>query len=228
MSKKAGIAFVAMGAVLIFSALLLLFYNVQEDETAGKEAESVMSELEAIIADRITETDSSAESDTSSPPETDRDTSDTDVDTDEAPPAPDEKPILSPELPVVDVNGYGYIGYIEFPTLDVKLPIMADWDYDRLKIAPCRQFGSSRTDDLVIAGHNYSKHFGKLWKLSVGNTVVFTDTDGIVNVYAVAKMSRLKPENVDTVKNSGYDLAIYTCTSSGQTRLVIFCNRVEK
>ena len=28
------------------------------------------------------------------------------------------------------------------------------WDYDRLKIAPCRQFGSTRTDDLVIAAHN--------------------------------------------------------------------------
>lgn len=224
MPKKAGIVLVAMGAVLILLALLLLFYNTQENESAGREAESVMSELEAIIADRATETESSADVGTSSPPETDHDTSDTDDDQ----LLPDEAPSLSPELPVVEVNGYGYVGYIEFPTLDVKLPIMADWDYTRLKIAPCRQFGSSRTDDLVIAGHNYSKHFGKLWKLSVGDTVMFTDTDGIVNVYAVEKISRLQPEKVDTVKNSGYDLALYTCTSSGKTRLVIFCNRNEK
>lgn len=224
MPKKAGIAFVAMGAVLIISALLLLFYNTQEDESAGKEAESVMSELEAIIADRVTETDSSDDISTSLPSETDREPSDTDDD----PSLPEEDPSLSPELPIIEVNGYGYVGYIEFPTLDVKLPVMSDWDYTRLKIAPCRQFGSSRTDDLVIAGHNYSKHFGQLWKLSKGDIVMFTDADGIVNVYAVEKISRLKPENVDTVKNSGYDLTLYTCTSSGKTRLVIFCNRSEK
>ena len=54
---------------------------------------------------------------------------------------------LNPELPVVELDGCEYVGCVEIPALEVELPVMADWNYDRLKIAPCRQFGSSRTDD---------------------------------------------------------------------------------
>lgn len=134
---------------------------------------------------------------------------------------------LEPELPVVEVDGYGYVGYVEIPALELELPVMAEWDYDRLKIAPCRQFGSSRTDDLVIAAHNYQTHFGRLKELEAGETVRFTDMEGIVNTYAVAKNETLNPTEVDEVQNSGYDLVLYTCTLGGRTRVTVFCNRVE-
>ena len=117
------------------------------------------------------------------------------------------------------------MGYIEIPTLGLKLPVMAQWDYDRLKIAPCRQFGSSRTDDLVIAAHNYESHFGRLKELVKGDTVTFTDMEGIINTYSVEKIETLKPESVDAVENSGYDLVLYTCTLGGKTRVTAFCNR---
>ena len=134
---------------------------------------------------------------------------------------------LDPELPVVELDGYEYVGYVEIPTLEVELPVMADWDYDRLKIAPCRQFGSSRTDDLVIAAHNYQTHFGRLKELQKGDTVRFTDMEGIVNTYSVSKCETLQPTEVDAVQNSGYDLVLYTCTLGGRTRVTVFCDRVE-
>ena len=126
---------------------------------------------------------------------------------------------------MVALDGYEYVGYIEIPTLGLKLPVMAQWDYDRLKIAPCRQFGSSRTDDLVIAAHNYESHFGRLKELVKGDTVTFTDMEGIINTYSVEKIETLKPESVDAVENSGYDLVLYTCTLGGKTRVTAFCNR---
>ena len=49
MPKKLGIAIVAMGAVLIISALLLLLYNRREDARAGQEAESLLANVEAAI-----------------------------------------------------------------------------------------------------------------------------------------------------------------------------------
>lgn len=101
---------------------------------------------------------------------------------------------LDPEMPVVMLDGYEYVGYVEIPTLGLKLPVMSEWDYTRLKVAPCRQFGSSRTDDLVIAAHNYESHFGHLKDLSVGDTVTFTDMDGIVNTYCVEKIETLNPQ----------------------------------
>lgn len=205
MRNKAGIVFIALGAVLILSALLLLLYNRHEAALAGKEAEILLSDVEAAIGGQ---TSSGGPTDPTEETET--------------------EPTLPPELPVVHLNGYDYVGYVEIPALELKLPVMATWDYDLLQVAPCRQFGSSRTDDLVIAAHNYVTHFGYLKKLIPGDTVVFTDMDGIINTYAVEKTETLDPTSVDAVKNSGCDLVLYTCTIGGKTRVCVFCNRVPE
>ena len=49
MPKKTGIAIVAVGAVLILSALLLLLYNRYEDAHAGQEAENLLENVETVI-----------------------------------------------------------------------------------------------------------------------------------------------------------------------------------
>ena len=135
---------------------------------------------------------------------------------------------LPAEMPVVEIDGYEYIGYLSIPDLELELPVMSEWDYNRLKVAPCRHFGSSRTDDLVIAAHNYKRHFGPLSKLDIGAEIIFTDMEGIENRYALQELSTLAPDAVDAVQNSGYDLVLYTCTSGGATRVVAFCDRVTE
>ena len=209
MPKKTGIAMLAVGAVLILAALLLLLYNRYEDTKAGQEAESLLANVEAVIDAQATREPTPAETEIHG-----------------TTPTPSATP-LDPEMPVVELDGYEYVGYVEIPALELKLPVMSEWDYNRLKIAPCRQFGSSRTDDLVIAAHNYQNHFGRLKDLQEGNTVIFTDMEGIINTYSVEKIETLNPGDVDAVQNSGYDLVLYTCTKGGRTRVTVFCNRVH-
>lgn len=204
MPKRAGIAIVVVGAGLILSALLLLLYNRREDAHAGQEAESLLARVEAAISAQAAET----------------------PDKPEATAAPSQTPLDS-EMPEVMLDGYEYVGYVEIPTLGLKLPVMSEWDYKRLKIAPCRQFGSSRTDDLVIAAHNYENHFGRLKELSDGDAVTFTDMEGVVNTYCVENIETLKPDAVDAVQNSGYDLVLYTCTKGGKRRVAVFCDRAK-
>ena len=206
MPKKTGIAIVAVGAVLILSALLLFFHNRQEDVQAGQEAESLLENVEAVIeTKRIKAPVTSKQQDA----------------------APSTTP-LDPQMPVVMLDGYEYVGYVEIPVLGLKLPVMSEWDYNRLKLAPCRQFGSSRTDDLVIAAHNYESHFGYLYQLELGDQVIFTDMDGIENLYEVTGLDTLNPIEVDAVQNSGHDLVLYTCTYEGKTRVTVFCDRKKE
>ena len=208
MPKKAGIIFVTLGVVLILSALLLFLYNGFEDRRAGQQAESLMDEIHSAMAE-----------------ETDPTTKPTEIEIE----ITETQETLPAEMPVVMIDGYDYIGYISIPDLELELPVMAEWDYSRLKIAPCRHFGSSRTDDLVIAAHNYKTHFGSLSKLKSGAEVIFTDMDGIENRYVLMKAPQtLAPDAVDAVQNSGYDLVLYTCTSGGATRVVAFCDRVTE
>lgn len=192
-----GLVCVVLGVVLLLAAGGLYGYNRYEDAHAGAEAQTVVADLQQKVSE----------------------TADTGAEADSDP--------LDPELPVVEIDGNEYVGEISIQAIGIDLPVMSEWSYPRLKIAPCRQFGSSRTDDLVIAAHNYESHFGKLSSLSEGDSVIFTDMDGIENQYVVSKIEVLDPHSVEEVEHSGYALVLYTCTYGGKTRVTVFCDRAS-
>ena len=141
-----------------------------------------------------------------------------------------EESIVDPfdeEMTIKEIDGYGYIGYISVPVLELDLPVMSDWDYSRLKISPCRYYGSTKTDNLVIAAHNYKFHFGYLGHLQPGDMVMFTDMDANIIYYTVDSVELLQPTDVDKVKDSGDDLILYTCTYGGAKRIVVRCSYAE-
>lgn len=130
------------------------------------------------------------------------------------------------EMTAVEVDGYAYIGYLSVPGLGLELPIMSDWDYDRLKLAPCRYSGAPKTNNFVIAGHNYTRHFGPLRRLKAGDTVEFTDMEGETYRYEVVVVDVLAPTAIEEMTAGAYDLTLFTCTYDGQTRLTVRCDRV--
>ena len=142
-------------------------------------------------------------------------------------PAPDATPSPRPEktrMPVVEIDGLEYIGYVSVPALEINLPVMADWSYEKLRIAPCRHAGATYTHDLVIAAHNFDSHFGGLKDLYEGAAVSFIDMDGDVFTYAVTRVETVAPTAVAEVLESDSDLVLYTCTYGGKTRVVVYCS----
>ena len=121
---------------------------------------------------------------------------------------------------------YDYAGVIVIPDLSLELPVIDQWSYARLKVAPCRQSGAAADGDLVIAAHNYKSHFGYLDRLEPGASVIFTDMEGTVYRYAVEEIRQLEPEDVEDVSSvfsSEYPLVLYTCTPGGKARVAVFC-----
>lgn len=134
---------------------------------------------------------------------------------------------VSFEMTEVVIDGYAYIGYLSIPSLELELPILADWDYTRLRIAPCRYTGSVNGEDLVLMAHNYVKHFGYLSKLSLGDNVLFTDMDGVTTVYEVVGQDILDPSAVEEMTSGDFDLTLFTCSYGGQSRVTVYCDRVK-
>lgn len=132
------------------------------------------------------------------------------------------------EMTVKEINGHGYVGYISVPALNIDLPVMSECDYGRLKISPCRYYGSTKTDNLVIAAHNYIVHFKYIGRLKPGDAVIFTDMDAVVHNYKVESVEQLLPTDVDKVKDSGNDLILYTCTYGGAKRIVVRCSYSDR
>ena len=131
-----------------------------------------------------------------------------------------------PQEELAEEITYDYAGVIAIPDLSLELPVIDQWSYARLKVAPCRQSGAAADGDLVIAAHNYKSHFGYLDRLEPGASVIFTDMEGTVYRYAVEEIRQLAPEDaedVSSVFSSEYPLVLYTCTPGGKARVAVFC-----
>ena len=137
--------------------------------------------------------------------------------------------LLNPdmEMPVKKVNGNYYIGVLEIPKYELELPIMSDWSYPKLRVAPCRYYGSAYTGDMVICGHNYARYFGNLQNLKTGDEVRFTDMDGNVFVYQVCDRETLGRRDVAEMKSGDWDLTMFTCTYGGSNRIAVRCELVD-
>ena len=144
-----------------------------------------------------------------------------------------------PEMPVIEVEGYYYIGILEIPSLQLTLPVMDRWDYTRLKISPCVYSGSYKTDDLVICAHNYARHFSPVKRIDIGADVYLITVDCRVYHYQVTNRETLQPGAVEnmientnnttdgTVTNE-WDLTLFTCNTGGQTRCAVRCARIRE
>ncbi len=173
-------------------------YNAWQDNAAGQASTAAAAQVQAVISETPTSDDSAVASGSGA------------LDADE----------------VVEIDGYSYLGVLRIPALGLELPVMAEWsgDYEALKVSPVRQFGSVASGSLVIAGHNYTSHFGGLLHLAAGDEVTFTAVSGKVLRYEVESVETVAPESVDYVR-SLEGLTLYTCTYGGQSRVVVHCRQ---
>ena len=142
-------------------------------------------------------------------------------------PPPELPPDLNRELPVLEVDGYRYIGTISIPEINVALPVLEDWSPMLLKTSPCRYMGSPYQGDLIICAHNYATHFGRLKNLLSGDEVIFTDVEGNEFRYTVVELETLAGTAVEEMESGAWDLTLFTCTLGGQTRVTVRCNLLE-
>lgn len=199
MKRVIGILCILLGVALLAGAAGLLFHNEQEAAQAETAAQAVMPQMVEVIQQSQATT-----------------------------PGQLSQPIYAPIDPTmkeVQIDGYGYVGFVSVPDLGLELPVMGQWDEERMKLSPCRYTGSHKTDDLVILAHSYARFFRDLDQLEPGAEVIFTDMDGVINRYEVIAVDILSPYAVEEMISSEYDLTLFTCTYGGGSRITVRCNR---
>lgn len=194
--KQRGLLSITIGLLLIAAALFLTSYNLYDELRAEQAARQVVNKLEAS--------------------------------TNQEPLASDERTVipdyvLSPnmEMPVETINGIDFIGVLRIPALELELPVISEWNYPNLKTAPCRYSGSAYLNNLILCGHNYASHFGRLKTLSEGDIATFTDIDGNVFIYKMVERETLNPTDIEGMESGNWDLTLFTCTVGGQSRVTI-------
>lgn len=123
--------------------------------------------------------------------------------------------------------GPGYIGVLEIPVLGLILPINSEWTEAAAESSPCRYRGSISNKDLIIAGHNYSSHFGSLHTLQIGDDVYVTDAGQKKHTYKVENIEIIHGAAIDKMEAGEWDLTLFTCDYMGTRRITIRCQSVE-
>lgn len=193
---KRGAFWIHLGLLLIAAALFLSAYNEMESHEARNSAQQVIAQMCQTLP-----TETAAET--------------------EAPAIPEYLLDADREMPVKTINGRDYIGVLTIPSLELELPVLSQWDYPALKVAPCRYSGSLYQDNLIICAHNYASHFGKLKNLHVGDTAIFTDMDENVVSFQLAAQETIQPEDLEAMEAGDWDLTLFTCTVGGQSRVTV-------
>jgi len=190
--RRLGTILILLGALLLAGALGLLGYNQWDNGRAQKAAAQVLDQLETTLDEQENHLQLLV---------------------------PTQVDDTAREMTVTAIDGWDYIGYLSIPSIGLALPVMSEWSYPGLKIAPGRYAGSVFTDDLVICGHNYARHFSPVKRLAVGTTVQFVDMDGREWDYTVSKVETLQPtqieEMVGKADGDDWDLTLFTCTTGG-------------
>ena len=199
-----------LGLCLMVGGSLLYCRNELEDQQAGEASAQMLPEVRFAISEKIAQ----AEEKETVPAE---------------PVNPYDEAAVEKanEMTVFVKNGWSYIGYLQIPSLELELPVLSEISDYNLGMAPCRHLGSTKSDDLVLAAHNYDFHFGRIKELGPGDELSFIDMDGVLSNYSVVVVDVIQPTDIEKVTDPALDLTLYTCTYGGEQRVMVGCKRVD-
>lgn len=197
--------FIRIGLLLIGAALFITAYNIIDNYLAGRKSEAALDELRYGIVDESSNS--------------------IDFLTSDGRPLYEKYPEMA--MPQVEIDGEYYIGVLSIPAINIELPVRGEFSYGGLRTAPCRYDGSVYLNNMIIAAHNYSSHFGKLKNLNIGDRVGFTDGDGNEFLYDVAGIVQVEGTDIESMKGGDWDMTLFTCTLNGRERVAVRLNRVE-
>lgn len=217
-TKRIGTIFMVLGFLMVMAAAAWTGYNIWDMHRAEQSAAQILFQIAPELASTQPE------------PEVPEETLPMQTEPVAVPTESIPDYVLMPDMPMPEkvVDGTAYIGTLEIPALELILPVASSWNYDRLRQSPCRYTGSAYTDNLVIAAHNYDRHFGKLSRLYADSEILFTDMDGNEFQYRVVEMEVLQPTAIEEMNGWNSGLTLFTCTIGGQSRVTIRAERISE
>lgn len=200
MKSKAGIFLMLAGGAAIIFSLIIIAVNIRLDSQGKKNSENVLNILESEISSYSEDENNITYTDGNG---------------------------LKKSKTISVDNNY-YSGIIDIPEIGIKLPVMSEWNYDNLNISPCLFYNDEKNNRKIIAGHNYSSHFGKLKQLKQGDYIIFTNAENKRVIYKVLQTEILGSTDTDKMLGGDdWNLTLFTCSLSGYERVTVRCIQAD-
>ncbi len=200
MKSKTGIFLMLAGGAAIIFSLIIIAVNIRLDSQGKKNSENVLNILESEISSYSEDENNITYTDGNG---------------------------LKKSKTISVDNNY-YSGIIDIPEIGIKLPVMSEWNYDNLNNSPCLFYNDEKNNRKIIAGHNYSSHFGKLKQLKQGDYIIFTNAENKRVIYKVLQTEILGSTDTDKMLGGDdWNLTLFTCSLSGYERVTVRCIQAD-
>lgn len=200
MKSKTGIILMLAGGAAIIFSLIIIAENIRLDSQGKKNSENVLNILESEISSYSEDENNITYTDGNG----------------------------LKKSKTISVDNKYYWGIIDIPEIGIKLPVMSEWNYDNLNISPCLFYNDEKNNRKIIAGHNYSSHFGKLKQLKQGDYIIFTNAENKRVIYKVLQTEILGSTDTDKMLGGDdWNLTLFTCSLSGYERVTVRCIQAD-
>lgn len=126
----------------------------------------------------------------------------------------------------IEILGENYIGIVEIPSLDIRLPILKECNDANLKKSACNYYGDIyENENVILAGHNYPKFFGNIKHLNKDDLIYFTKLNGNKVEYKVDKIEVISSDDFDSMVETDYELSLFTCNVAKDKRITVRCQK---
>lgn len=193
---------IAAGIVMLLAGGIIAGYGFIDDYSAGQNARTLLKQIRGEVYPAVTGEPVKADPSPLDPS-----------------PKGSNTPSAAPELQ------FDAVGILTIPKLALELPVLSEYSDSLLKVSVCRYEGKvlDKPERLVVAGHNYRSHFGKLRKLAVGDEVRFSNIDGSEYSYTVTEITIISMHDHRALEDGEWHITLFTCDSDRSKRILIRC-----
>lgn len=126
-------------------------------------------------------------------------------------------------MPTAELDGGDYIGVIEIPMYNSKLPVLAEWDKGEVAKQPCRFSGSIYDKSLVVGGSDGIGQFDFMKLITVNDTLYFTDMEGARFTYTVSAIEKIGDASAEALSDGDFDLVLFARSSTAFDYTIVKC-----
>lgn len=218
--RQLGLAFIILGAALIFAALSLFAYNKYDDYKSSKVANETLADIGETIpyVDTLDRIAKKGYNTTPIKEDSDKEGQETMGST------------TVENMETITVNGIEYIGIVNIPAMNITLPVTKGWSYPLMKRAACCYDGSAQMGNMIIVAHNLPSYFKGLQNLNTGDNIIFIDAAGNEYVYEILQTEILGAYDVEGCRagSDEWDITLFSCTYGGRQRVTVRAVQINK
>lgn len=127
------------------------------------------------------------------------------------------------DMPVLQLKREDFCGLLQVPAFGISLPIGSSWRSNAVSQYPCRFWGSTYDNSLIIGGSAGEEQFAFCTRLDLGDEIRITDMTGAQFSYEVCAIDRSSHADMEIFQKKQSHLILFVRDDVTLDYIIVRC-----